>query len=242
MKRILPMLLVLCLLLVPATIHTALASSCSHTDDWGYPLYGETLKTWKEYPYYTLPDMCYVVEYEHYVCSACNEEALWFSDWYDDHMFGENDACTHCGYTADGEYVGLPAVPTPELHPEQLVNGDLIYVPTDEGAAAIIGYTGRARQLDIPAELAEYRITAIGDKVFENQYQLESVTIPEGITAIGDGAFLFCNHLTDVALPSTLTSIGQEAFLHCISLDSITLPEGIATVAPNAFDSGCQIQ
>ncbi len=52
--------------------------------------------------------------------------------------------------------------------------------------------------LVIPAEIAGYVVTAIGDEAFYNCTGLTSVTIPSSVTAIGFSAFGACSQLTEV--------------------------------------------
>ena len=66
--------------------------------------------------------------------------------------------------------------------------------------------------VEIPAEIAGYAVTEIGDKAFINQTaELGRVVIPEGVTAIGAKAFSGCDGIREVVLPSTLkVSIGNK--------------------------------
>ena len=50
-------------------------------------------------------------------------------------------------------------------------------------------------------------VTAIQDKLFQNNKTITSVTIPEGVTSIGQQAFENCNNLTSATIPSTVISI-----------------------------------
>ncbi len=70
------------------------------------------------------------------------------------------------------------------------------------------------RDISLPTTL-----TSIGDKVFYNCFNLESVRISQNVTSIGAGAFEYCINLASVTLVppkgnSTLT-IGQNAFNEC---------------------------
>lgn len=107
-----------------------------------------------------------------------------------------------------------------------------------------------------------YGVTAIGERVFFNCMELESVTIgesivsigresfrgcsglvsieiPENVTMIGNGAFRDCSGLVSIEIPENVTFIGDETFSGCSGLWSITIGEKVATVGRDAF-SGCQ--
>lgn len=113
-------------------------------------------------------------------------------------------------------------------------------------------------QADIPAEIYGVPVTAIGDYVFNQHKQLESITIPDTVTYIGRQAFGACSSLEQVVLPDSvtlldqgvfsgctglksvtlsrsLTSIPRDTFAACSSLTSVTLPEGITTIGRDAF-------
>ena len=66
-----------------------------------------------------------------------------------------------------------------------------------------------------------YRVTSIGDGVFDYCSGLTSVTIPNSVTSIGDGAFYACSGLTSITIPNSVTSIGRHAFDYCSGLTSI---------------------
>ena len=84
-------------------------------------------------------------------------------------------------------------------------------------------------------EESEYRVTAIGNFVFDHCSSLTSVTIPESVTAIGNGAFRYCNGLTSVTIPNSVTIIGDNAFEYCENLTSVTIGDGVTTIGGRAF-------
>ena len=151
-----------------------------------------------------------------------------------DHVY-VNDVCTYCGAGSES----------------------FIYTVTD-GKATITDYVGNAADLIIPTTLGDYPVTSIGDRAFENNSYLESVTIGdnitsigaiafnscgrlysvtigENVTSIGGAAFMWCNSLTNVIIPDSVTSIGDEAFFECRYLKSVIIGEGVITIGSNAF-------
>ena len=82
----------------------------------------------------------------------------------------------------------------------------------------------------IPKEVVE-----IGQCVFSNCYDLESIEIPETVTKIGQDAFRHCESLKNIDIPNSVTEIGPEAFAHCNCLSSIVIPENITEIPIGAF-------
>ena len=73
------------------------------------------------------------------------------------------------------------------------------YQVSGEGTATLgAGTSPVTGALVIPAEIAGYVVTAIGDEAFYNCTGLTSVTIPSSVTAIGFSAFGACSQLTEV--------------------------------------------
>ena len=105
--------------------------------------------------------------------------------------------------------------------------------------ATVIGYTGTATEVVIPAEVTNgsvtYKVTAIGVYAFLGNSTLTRVTIPEGVTDIGAFAFNYCESLTNVTIPEGVTYIGNRAFDSCTSLKSVTIPEGVTHIGNRAF-------
>ena len=94
----------------------------------------------------------------------------------------------------------------------------------------LVGFEGvPPAQLEIPAG-----ITQIGQEVFRNSTELESVTIPEGVSIICNDAFNKCTNLREVLLPNTLNKIEDYAF-DGTALESVTLPAGLRRMAYGAF-------
>ena len=76
-------------------------------------------------------------------------------------------------------------------------------------------------------------VTSIGERAFQNCYNLTSVTFADGcaITSIGDMAFQNCRKLASFTLPDTVTSLGAEdsmlVFDGCSLINTITINNNV---------------
>ena len=61
-----------------------------------------------------------------------------------------------------------------------------------------------------------------------------AVTIPESVTAIGEKAFEECYDLTSVTFGSNVERIGDFAFINC-DLSNVTIPESVSKIGKGAF-------
>lgn len=86
-------------------------------------------------------------------------------------------------------------------------------------------------------------VTRIGNMVFENTYELLTMTLPDTVTSIGEYAFENCEELHTINIPSGVTSIGQNAFnisttaSHRGRLRSITIPSGVTRIENRTFQN-----
>lgn len=140
---------------------------------------------------------------------------------------------------------------------------DFSYEVLADGTAALKKYEGSDANVKIPATIAGYTISSIGDyafcfyqdlknveipetvtsigaEAFSGCYKLKTIDMPDGVTSIGDSAFYFCG-FEKLVLPDSLKSIGDYAFSECTSLTQVTLPENIKTIGEGAF-SGCNLK
>ncbi len=114
----------------------------------------------------------------------------------------------------------------PELaSEEQYSEGNYKYALLKDGNAIITGLVTEAdgvSELHIPSEIGGKKVTAIADKSFYLEMQINRVIIPEGVTYIGYQAFYGCVRLEMLSLPSTLTVIRECAFESCGYLDGVS--------------------
>ena len=85
-----------------------------------------------------------------------------------------------------------------------------------------------------------YRITKIGDNIFENCDKLETVVIPDTVTEIGKSAFAGCKSLKDINIPNDVTKIDNLAFRGCSSLKKIIIPNNVIEIGFATFQD-CEL-
>jgi len=66
------------------------------------------------------------------------------------------------------------------------------------GGCTITGYTGNSSDVNIPATLDGYRVSAIAARAFKDKTTIKTLTIPETITSIGAEAFRNCVGLSQI--------------------------------------------
>ena len=78
-----------------------------------------------------------------------------------------------------------------------------------------------------------YKITSIGEKIFENCGNLTKVTIPNSVTEIKNKAF-YGTSIEEITIPDSVTNLGY-AFNSCNSLKKVTIGDGLTTIGNNTF-------
>ncbi len=83
-------------------------------------------------------------------------------------------------------------------------SNQLVYTDIDENMTDV----------ELPQTIGPYKIVEIDSGTFQNNYNLEKITIPSSITTIHSDAFRGCYNLRDVIFtePVGVTSIGENAF------------------------------
>ena len=69
----------------------------------------------------------------------------------------------------------------------------------------------------------EYTVTAIGERAFENNYELLSVVMPNTIRSIKEFAFNECINLKSLTISSEVSEIGDYAFMKLSSLEHLAV-------------------
>lgn len=78
-------------------------------------------------------------------------------------------------------------------------------------------------------------VTEIKEKMFYNNHDIVSVTLPNTVKKIGEQAFQNCRNLVQVNMCEGLTEIGSFAFCGCENLESITLPDSVDEIGVQVF-------
>ena len=77
----------------------------------------------------------------------------------------------------------------------------------------------------------------IANSVFEDCYQLKSISIPNSVKYINDEAFYCCEALTSLTIPDSVISISYCSFFGCSALTSITLGKNLKEIDTWAFEA-----
>ncbi len=130
------------------------------------------------------------------------------------------------------------------------VSGNFTYSEED-GKITIDNYTGKGRDVSIPAEINGKAVTTIGYSAFLGCTSLTKITIPNSVTSIRGNAFNGCTGLADIIVSENninYTSIDGILFSKNKSilikfpsgkkLNEYTIPASVKTIEYTAF-SGC---
>lgn len=144
---------------------------------------------------------------------------------------------------------------------EEFIYGDFRYtvLSVTSKTAELSNYNGNETEIEIPSEVAGFKITSIGRAAFKDHTPyltkitlpntittiqasafsgcnlLSSINIPNSVTIIEDSAFGYCNHLPSIEFPESLKEIWTGAFIYCSSLESVTIPKSVERLAAGAF-------
>ena len=132
----------------------------------------------------------------------------------------------------------------------------------NEDGIVITGYKNSLLpRIEIPTELLDIPVYAVGPRAFVDCPFLEEVRIADGVEILEANAFSSCLHLTKIfmgdsvrvigrnaffeckylycaELSPSLREIGNRAFFGCTGLRDIYLPDGIESIGDQAF-YGC---
>ncbi len=131
--------------------------------------------------------------------------------------------------------------------PAVFIAGDYKYTLTEDGSAVIVKYTGREKDLMIPAVLDGHTVTEIGDEAFL-AFGMTSVTIPDSVIHIGINPFYWCTKLTQITVslehPALAVIDGVlfsktdkrlVCFSHAFTVEEYAIPQGVQMIGDQAF-------
>ena len=112
---------------------------------------------------------------------------------------------------------------------------DVWYAEDGENTLSYISYNGDASAVVIPDTFNGKSVTAIGDRVFDSNTTVTSVTLPDSITSIGNRTFRKATALNSITLPADLQKIDEGAFQQSGLTGTVVIPENVTEIAANAF-------
>lgn len=101
--------------------------------------------------------------------------------------------------------------------------------------ATINDYSGNRAELNIPSHLFFWEITEIDANAFENNQNIEKISIPSTIRRIGESAFEGCTNVEQIEIPDSVSSIGNRAFANCSSLETVTYSNNLTSIGAFSF-------
>lgn len=104
--------------------------------------------------------------------------------------------------------------------------GDFSYTVLDDGTASVSCENPTLTEIEIPAAIDGYPVSALAEYCFSEQTALTEIILPEGIASIGAHAFSGCTGLQTIEIPASVTDIGLYAFDSTTELTAFTVAEG----------------
>ncbi len=121
---------------------------------------------------------------------------------------------------------------------EVLTYGDFEYTILNDGTVEIAKYIGSDTEVEIPDEIDGAAVTSIGERAFDGNKTITSVTIPEGINNIGFRAFFDCDALLEMAIPDGVKTIGGQVFHSCEKLRKVTMTDSVEVLGVGSLGEG----
>lgn len=128
--------------------------------------------------------------------------------------------------------------------------GDVTYTLTSDGLFTLSGFGATANHSNAtgsnPAPWASYLsqiktliveegVTMIGNNLFRDAVNLQTVSLSNTVTTIGEACFRDCTSLTSVTLPESLTTLKRVAFYGCTALEEITIAGSYTQLSDKIF-------
>ncbi len=114
---------------------------------------------------------------------------------------------------------------------------DFVFQQTDAGVQAVL-YTGNIYDVVVPGYFNGEPVTTLSDILFQHNYIVRSVELPESISVIPAYCFADMSELRSVKLPEGLISISTGAFMSDPMLSNLVIPGTVADISDDAF-IGC---
>ena len=111
-------------------------------------------------------------------------------------------------------------------------NGELIL---NGQGAAVLNEKNTWEPEAVRSVIVDEGITSLGENLFENCKNMETVTLPNTLEKIERAAFWNCKSLKEVILPDSVTTLGVYVFCKCESLERLTLGKGVTYLDDKAL-------
>ena len=112
-------------------------------------------------------------------------------------------------------YVTSNVVVSAEFFKSGITESGFAYKIVSGKNVEITRYLGKNSVVTIPSTITdngvEYTVTSIGDRAFDGNSDIKSITIPNTVTNIGESAFSYPD-LTSLTVPNSVKTIGEYAF------------------------------
>ena len=89
---------------------------------------------------------------------------------------------------------------------------EFVYTVKDDNTIEINSYAGNDKEVRIPGEINNLKVTSIGESAFEYCESFTRITIPKGVAILDYNLFDFCINITDVTIPESVKWIRGRAF------------------------------
>jgi len=106
------------------------------------------------------------------------------------------------------------------------------YKAVPDGTYCLTGYDGNSSTVEFPTNIT---VSILGDKLFKNHTELESIEIPSTVTQIGGFVFDGCENLKSIKLPENLDDMWQYALTR-MAIETIEIPGSLKEIIPFTFN------
>lgn len=129
-----------------------------------------------------------------------------------------------------------------ETEDDEQYNGNYEYEILEDDTVMILSYNGSEEQVFIPEKLEGKIVSAIGDKAFYSNGNVQEVLLPSGVVSIGESAFAYCASLLEIRFPEELVETWNEICIYCSSLEKVFLPQIMEHMGLNVFTGSSNLQ
>ena len=113
--------------------------------------------------------------------------------------------------------------------------GDLYYLPLEDGSVEIAAYRGQSSEVVIPDSINSKVVAKIGNRAFECNDNINTITIPDTVEYIGENSFYSCSNLQNIYFGTNIRRIDDFAFRNCKSLESVIIPDSVISLGEYCF-------